>query len=79
MILRAVVLALTLANLLVYGWTEGWFDGVFGLSSAGDREPARVLAQVEAWAAELGPRWTPAPGLRAVAASGGLLRQMTGR
>lgn len=53
MILRAVVLALTLANLLVYGWTEGWFDGVFGLSSAGDREPARVLAQVSPEAMKL--------------------------
>ena len=47
-----------------------WADGIGA---------TRVLAQVEAWAEELGPRWTPAPGLRAVAASGGLLRQMTGR
>jgi len=47
-----------------------WADGIGA---------ARVLAQVEAWTAQLGPRWTPAPGLRKVAAAGALLRQMTGR
>ncbi len=44
--LRIVALVLLVANLLFFGFTRGWFDGMFGLSSIGDREPERVANQV---------------------------------
>jgi hypothetical protein len=44
--LRFLVLLLLAANLLFFGFTRGWFDGMFGLSSIGDREPERVASQV---------------------------------
>ena len=34
------------ANALVFGYAQGWFDGLFGLHSIGDREPERLRAQV---------------------------------
>jgi hypothetical protein len=45
--LRLVALAILVANLLFFGYTRGWFDGVFGLRSIGDREPERIAAQVQ--------------------------------
>ena len=39
----AVLLA---ANLLFFGFTRGWFDGLLGLQSLGDREPERIANQV---------------------------------
>lgn len=44
--LRTLVVVLVFANLLFFGFTRGWFDGMFGLSSIGDREPERVANQV---------------------------------
>ena len=44
--LRLVTLLLIAANLLFFGFTRGWFDGVLGLSSIGDREPERVASQI---------------------------------
>ena len=38
--------ALVAANLLFFGYTRGWFDGVLGLHSLGDREPERLARQV---------------------------------
>ena len=46
--LKAVALLVLLANLLFFGFTHGWFDGLFGLRSIGDREPERLAHQVNA-------------------------------
>lgn len=44
--LRLVLLALILANLGFYSWTQGWLDGVVGVRAIGDREPDRLARQV---------------------------------
>ena len=44
--LRSVLLALLVANLLFFGFTHGWFDGLLGVQSRGDREPERIASQV---------------------------------
>lgn len=44
--LRLVLLALILANLGFYAWTQGWLDGVVGVRAIGDREPERLARQV---------------------------------
>lgn len=44
--LRAMVVAILAANLLFFGFTRGWFDGLFGLHARGDREPERIANQV---------------------------------
>lgn len=44
--LRLVLLALILANLGFYSWTQGWLDGVVGVRATGDREPERLARQV---------------------------------
>ena len=44
--LRALVAALLIANLVFFAWTEGWLDGVVGIRSIGDREPERMARQV---------------------------------
>lgn len=44
--LRLVLLALILANLGFYSWTQGWLDGVVGARAIGDREPERLTRQV---------------------------------
>ncbi|MEQ1686876.1 MAG: hypothetical protein ABL916_24765 [Burkholderiaceae bacterium] len=44
--LRLVLLALILANLGFYSWTQGWLDGVVGARAIGDREPERLARQV---------------------------------
>lgn len=44
--LRLLVLALVLANLGFYAWTQGMLDGVVGVRATGDREPDRLLRQV---------------------------------
>ncbi len=50
--LLAVVLA---ANLLFFGFTRGWFDGLFGMHARGDREPERIANQVRPTAIVLMP------------------------
>jgi hypothetical protein len=45
--LRALVIALLVANLAFYGWSQGWFDALTGVRARGDREPERLAAQVE--------------------------------
>jgi hypothetical protein len=45
-VLKAALVAILAANLLVFGFTRGWFDGVFGLHAGGDREPERLAGQV---------------------------------
>ncbi|MGZ5797092.1 MAG: hypothetical protein ACXWJG_09300 [Caldimonas sp.] len=44
--LRAAVVVIVAANLLFFGFTRGWFDGLFGLHAHGDREPERLASQV---------------------------------
>jgi hypothetical protein len=44
--LRALVLALLLANGAFYGWSRGWFAPAWPAPRLGEREPARVAAQV---------------------------------
>jgi hypothetical protein len=44
--LRAIVLALLVANLAFYAWSQGWLDSVVGMRSIGDREPERLARQV---------------------------------
>lgn len=46
MMLRALVALLVLANLVFFGWTQGWLDGVVGWRAGGDREPERLASQV---------------------------------
>ena len=52
--LRFLLLGLLVANLLFFAFTRGWFDGI-GLRSLGDREPARLAAQVRPDAIRLLP------------------------
>ena len=44
--LRALVVALLLANGLFFAWTRGWLAPLWAAPSHGDREPARLAAQV---------------------------------
>lgn len=44
--LRLLLLALILANLGFYSWTQGWLDGMVGARAIGDREPERLARQV---------------------------------
>jgi hypothetical protein len=46
--LRALVLLLLLANGVFYGWGEGWFEPLWPRPRAGEREPERLAAQVNA-------------------------------
>ena len=44
--LKALVALLLLANLVFFGWSRGWLDGLVGVSARGDREPERLSQQV---------------------------------
>jgi len=44
--LRAIVLLLIAANLLFFGWTQGWLDNLTGLRPHPEREPERLSRQV---------------------------------
>ena len=44
--LRALVAVLLVANLAFYLRTQGWLDGIVGVSARGDREPERLANQV---------------------------------
>jgi hypothetical protein len=46
--LRGTVLALALANVTFFAWSQGWMGDVFGVSPLGDREPQRISTQVNA-------------------------------
>lgn len=43
--LRLLVVALLLANLAFYAWTQGLLDNVVGVRAQGDREPDRLARQ----------------------------------
>ena len=44
--LKTLLAVLLAANLLFFGFTRGWIDGLFGLHARGDREPERIANQV---------------------------------
>ena len=60
--LRGLLLAVLAANLLFFGYTRGWFDGLFGLQSLGDREPERIANQVRPSSIVLMPMASAPPG-----------------
>ena len=60
--LRGLLLAVLVANLLFFGFTRGWFDGLFGLQSLGDREPERIANQVRPASIVLMPMASAPPG-----------------
>jgi hypothetical protein len=45
-VLRALVLALVLANAGYFAWTQGWLDDVIGVRADSQREPERLTRQV---------------------------------
>jgi hypothetical protein len=45
--LRVLVGALLLTNLLFWSWTRGWLDGPTGVPAGGHREPERLGRQVQ--------------------------------
>jgi ribosomal protein L30/L7E len=45
-VLRALVLALLLANAGYFAWTQGWLDGVVGVRAGVEREPERLKLQL---------------------------------
>jgi hypothetical protein len=45
--LRLLVVALLLANLVFYAWTQGKLDNVVGMRAHGDREPDRLSRQIK--------------------------------
>lgn len=44
--MRALILALALANLLFAAWAAGWLDAVTGWPASGDRDPHRIERQL---------------------------------
>lgn len=44
--LRALIIALLLANVAFFAWTQGWLDSFVGVRPTGDREPERLQRQV---------------------------------
>ena len=60
--LRGLLLLLLAANLLFFGFARGWFDGLAGLQSHGDREPERIANQVRPASIVLMPMASAPPG-----------------
>ena len=60
--LKGLLAALVAANLLFFAFTRGWFDGVLGLQSQGDREPERLANQVRPASIVLMPMASAPPG-----------------
>ena len=58
--LRALVLALLIANLGFWAWTQGWLDNVVGVRAGGDREPERLARQVKPDTVRILPPAAPA-------------------
>lgn len=74
--LRALVVALLLANLAFYGWTQGWLDDIVGVRAQGDREPERLdrqvrpeLVKIQPAQALKAPATAPAPIVAAAASA----------
>lgn len=60
--LRALVIVLVLTNLLFFGWIRGWFAPGMPAPAHGEREPARLAAQVLAERVKVTPTTPAAPG-----------------
>jgi len=67
--LRAVVVILLLANLLVLGWSQGLFDKMRGSKPDADREPERLQRQVNAQQLRILPAPAASAALAAAQAS----------
>lgn len=65
--LRALLAALIVANLLFFAYSRGALDDVFGLRSLGDREPERLANQVRPQTIRLLPANAPASAVAAPA------------
>ncbi len=63
---RALVVALLVANLCFFAWTEGWLDRVVGTSARAEREPERLKRQVRPESIRVVPPGSPMPGASAV-------------
>ncbi len=60
--LKILLAALLAANVLFFGFTRGWFDGLLGLQAHGDREPERIANQVRPASIVLMPMASAPPG-----------------
>ncbi|MEO8311935.1 MAG: hypothetical protein ABI520_12235 [Caldimonas sp.] len=58
--LRALLAAMIVANLLFFAFSRGSLDGFLGLRALGDREPERLANQVRPQTIRLLPMATPA-------------------
>lgn len=67
--LRALLVALVVANLLFFAFSRGSLDGFLGLRALGDREPERLANQVRPQTIRLLPMTTAASGPVDAAAS----------
>jgi hypothetical protein len=65
--LRLLLLALLVANLGFYSWTQGWLDSVVGVRATGDREPERLARQVRPETVVILPPESAASGAAAAA------------
>jgi hypothetical protein len=65
-VLRALLAALVVANLVFFAFTRGYLDGPLGVHSLGDREPERLAHQVQPESIRLLPT-SPAASAVAVA------------
>ena len=67
--LRLLLLALIVANLGFYSWTQGWLDSVVGIRATGDREPERLARQLRPEAVVILPPESAAASSAATAAT----------
>ena len=51
--LRTLVVALLLANVAFFAWTQGWLDAMVGATAHAEREPQRLGQQVRPEAVRL--------------------------
>ena len=64
--LRLLAAALVAANLLFFGWSMGWMDGLVGRAAGSEREPERLAKQVNPERVSL---WPEGPASAASAAA----------
>jgi hypothetical protein len=66
--LRWSVLALALANLLFWAWSQGWLGPLMGYSPLDDRDPSRLAQQVQPEVVRVLPASTAQAALQAASA-----------
>lgn len=59
--MRALVLALLVLNLLLFGWNRGWLPAPWGAGVRSEREPERLARQVRPDAVRVVPDSAPLP------------------